>query len=256
MREDIQIFKDHFKDYDLNYCLIGGQACSILSDELGIEFRTTKDFDMILIVDKLNEELNEEFIKIFWDFIKKGNYQGIEQGETFNNFYRFVKPRTENYPTMIELFSRSQLPNSEDYRITPIHISEEVSSLSAIVLDDEYYKLLCEGIQIVNDISILSAPYLILFKAKAWLDLKQRKENNEQVQSKNIDKHRKDIIRLWKILEPDQEIIIDDTIKNHFSEFALKLEEEENQDISILTDSHNIELSDIITDLKSLFKIS
>ena len=56
MSQDIQIFKEHFNGYDLNYRLIGGQACYILLDNMGIDFRTTKDFDMILIVDKLNKD--------------------------------------------------------------------------------------------------------------------------------------------------------------------------------------------------------
>lgn len=254
MTQDMQIFKEHFHGYDVNYRLIGGQACSILLESVGIDFRTTKDFDMILIVDKLNEELNEDFVKVFWDFIKKGNYEGIEQGETFRNFYRFVKPRTENYPAMIELFSKSQLPEDKDYPITPIHISDDVSSLSAIVLDNEYYQLLNEGAEIINGVSIISAPYLILFKAKAWLDLKQRKEEGkERVDSKNIEKHRKDIIRLWTTLEPEKEITIDETIKGHFKEFLIQVEQE-NKDISSLV--KDTSLSTVVADLKSLFKIN
>lgn len=81
MSQDIQIFKEHFKGYDLNYRLIGGQACNILLDNLGIEFRTTKDFDIILLVDKLNEKLNEEFIKVFWDFIKKEDMKELNKAK-------------------------------------------------------------------------------------------------------------------------------------------------------------------------------
>lgn len=253
MSQDIQIFKEHFNGYDLNYRLIGGQACYILLDNMGIDFRTTKDFDMILIVDKLNEDLNEEFVRVFWDFIKKGKYQGIEQGEVFNNFYRFVKPKTENYPPMIELFSKSQLPADVDYHITPIHISDDVSSLSAIVLDMDYYNLLIEGAEVISNISIISAPYLILFKAKAWLDLKQRREEgNERVDSKNIEKHRKDIIKLWTTLEPGLEIAVNDTIRGHFTEFLMKLEQEDKDISNIVPD---VSLSEIIDDLKLLFKI-
>lgn len=253
MTQDIQVFKEHFKGYDVNYRLIGGQACYILLDSVGLDFRTTKDFDMILIVDKLNEELNEEFVRVFWDFIKKGKYQGIEQGEVFNNFYRFVKPKTENYPTMIELFSKSQLPEDENYHITPIHISEDVSSLSAIVLDNDYYDLLINGVEIIDDISIISAPYLILFKAKAWLDLTQRKaEGKVHVNSRDIEKHRKDVIRLWSTLEPGQVIDINDTVRGHFSQFLLQLKDE-NKDIQQIVPETSLE--EVISDLSSLFKI-
>ena len=37
---------------------------------------------------------------------------------------------------------------------------------------------------------------LIPFKAKAWLDLKERKLNGDQVDSKNIKKHKNDVFRL------------------------------------------------------------
>lgn len=207
---------------------------------------------MILIVDKTDEKINEDFVKVFWDFIIKGRYEGIEQGETFSNYYRFKKPRVENYPAMIELFSRSQLPISEDQFITPIHINEEVASLSAIVLDGEYYQLLNEGTEIIDSISIISAPYLILFKAKAWLDLKQRKAEGKQVDRKNIEKHRKDIIRLWLTLEPGQKISINETIEGHFKAFLVELEQE-GKDISTL--APNIALAEVILDLKMLFRL-
>lgn len=47
-----------------------------------------------------------------------------------------------------------------------------------------------------NGLSVLRPEYLILFKAKAFLDLKQRKDRGETVDSKNISKHKKDILRI------------------------------------------------------------
>lgn len=41
---------------------------------------------------------------------------------------------------------------------------------------------------------------LIPFKAKAWLDLKERKLNGEQVDSKNIKKHKNDVCRLAQLI--------------------------------------------------------
>lgn len=38
--------------------------------------------------------------------------------------------------------------------------------------------------------------YLILFKAKAYLDLKSKKEAGEAVGSNDIKKHKKDILRI------------------------------------------------------------
>ena len=41
---------------------------------------------------------------------------------------------------------------------------------------------------------------LIPFKAKAWLDLKERKSSGEQVDSKNIKKHKNDVFRLAQLI--------------------------------------------------------
>ena len=41
---------------------------------------------------------------------------------------------------------------------------------------------------------------LIPFKAKAWLGLKERKLNGDQVDSKNIKKHKNDVFRLAQLI--------------------------------------------------------
>jgi hypothetical protein len=60
---------------------------------------------MILII----EHLDQNFAEVFWKFIRDGEYEGISQGETFKNFYRFDKPKNPSYPAMIELFSRATM---------------------------------------------------------------------------------------------------------------------------------------------------
>ena len=60
-------------------------------------------------------------------------------------------------------------------RLTPVHINDEVSSLSAILLNDNYYQILLSGKVIVQELSVLRPEYLLLFKAKAYLDLKEKK---------------------------------------------------------------------------------
>mgnify|MGYP000311484789 CR=1 FL=1 len=40
------------------------------------------------------------------------------------------------------------------------------------------------------------AEYIILFKAKAYLDLQKRKDLGEKVDSSDIKKHKKDVLRI------------------------------------------------------------
>lgn len=85
----------------------------------------------------------------------------------------------ETFPKMIELFCRSgfKLKNAEG--LTPIHIDNAISSLSAIFLDDEYYKVRIDGKVVRNGLSVLRPKYIILFKEKAYMDLKIRKALEE-----------------------------------------------------------------------------
>ena len=84
----------------------------------------------------------------------------------------------------------------EGGQITPIHIDDQVSSLSAILLNESYYQALLQGREVIDGFSILKPSWIIPFKAKAWLDLNERKEKGEHIDSRNLKKHRNDIIRI------------------------------------------------------------
>lgn len=192
MVKGIGTFRRYFAEYEEQYVLIGGAACDIVFESNDTAFRATRDLDMVLIVEALTPEFGEKF----WEFIQDGGYRNKSTNGQKPQFYRFDKPEDDAYPKMIELFCRSNFELREMTGITPIHIDDEVSSLSAILLNDDYYRILLEGKMVRNGLSVLRPEYLILFKAKAFLDLKQRKDRGEAVDSKNISKHKKDILRI------------------------------------------------------------
>ena len=99
---------------------------------------------------------------------------------------------------MIEIFSRNPdfIILEDDAVLTSLLIDDEISSLSAILLNEAYYELLKTGQKMVDGIPVLSPTCLIPFKVKAWLDLKECKLNGDQVDSKNIKKHKNDVFRL------------------------------------------------------------
>ncbi len=92
---------------------------------------------------------------------------------------------------MIELFSRipDGIKLQKDNQFTPIHISDDISSLSAILLDDEYYNFLRSGRDVVDGLSVLTGAYLVPFKMKAWLDLTDRKTRGQSIDPKDIKKN-------------------------------------------------------------------
>lgn len=218
-------FKEWFKGFEEQYVVIGGTACDLILDAEEMEFRATKDIDIVLII----EAMTNEFGKQFWDYIKEGEYEHRNKSTGSQQFYRFEKPKSKEYPYMIEIFSRRIpfIPLDEDAVLTPLPIDEEISSLSAILLNDDYYDLLKSGQIVIDGIPILKAECLIPFKAKAWIDLNERKQRGESVDSKNIRKHKNDIFRLTSLLSPeDNHILLSDEIKADMKHFLSAMEKE------------------------------
>lgn len=192
MVKGIDRFRDYFKGFTDQYVLIGGAACDISFENNNVDFRATRDLDIVLIV----EALTREFGQRFWEFIKDGGYQNRAKSSGAPQFYRFDKPTQEGFPLMIELFARTAYILESDSELTPIHIDDSVSSLSAILLNDSYYQTLLMGRDVIDGFSILRHSWLIPFKAKAWLDLNERNQGGEHVDSRDLKKHRNDIIRM------------------------------------------------------------
>jgi len=209
-------FKEVFEKYENNYILIGGSACAVVFDEIGESFRATRDLDIVLIV----ENINDEFTREFWRFIKDGEYY-IEADVEKRCFYRFTKPQMDGYPKIIELFSRNQDIKIEgDAHIIPIHITDEVSSLSAILLNDDYYNFMLSGKRIINGLSVLDEKYLIPFKTKAWCELIDRRNQGEEGQSRHIKKHFKDVSNLVSLLPKNTKVVLDGMVKQDMARFA------------------------------------
>lgn len=68
----IESFKEWFKGNESQYAIIGGTACDILMTEEGLDFRATKDIDLVLII----EAVDAAFGRKFWDY-KKGKKRYI-----------------------------------------------------------------------------------------------------------------------------------------------------------------------------------
>ncbi|KQC09587.1 MAG: hypothetical protein APR54_03615 [Candidatus Cloacimonas sp. SDB] len=219
-------FKLTFQKYADQFILIGGTACDYQMEDVGLEFRATKDLDIVLIV----EALTPQFVKTFWDFIKKGGYSQRERSSGKKEFFRFLKPNDESHPFMIELFARKSnlIEVPEDIIIAPIPTSDEVSSLSAILLDDNYYDFVKEHRNIRDGIPMVDTECLILLKANAWMNLSERKNRGEKVKGRDIKKHKCDIIRLYQLLPAGGSIELPNALLNDMNNFMVKYEQESN----------------------------
>jgi len=192
--EGLDIFRERFRAFRESFVLIGGAACDDWFTSQGLSFRATKDLDIVLIIEKLDANL----VSAFRSFIDDGGYEIHQRTDETPILYRFAKPKNPEYPFMLELFSRDQglLELAPEQTAIPINTDEENHSLSAILLDDNYYTLLREHQTVSNGLPFANATSLIPLKAKAWLDLSERLNHGEQVDSKDINKHRSDVFRL------------------------------------------------------------
>ena len=107
----------------------------------------------------------------------------------------------------IDLFSRKPGYHLElEAGIIPVHIDDNTSSLSAILLNDDFYQFMMTGRRVIDGIGVLGAEYLIPFKMYAWINLLDRKRAGEHVNEKDLRKHKYDVFRLLQIVTADSKI--------------------------------------------------
>lgn len=214
-------FADHFADYSGSYILIGGAATWLVLDEAGIEPRATKDLDIVLCV----EALDSQFGAAFWAFIHAGGYEIQEKSAGEKVYYRFRRPSDPGFPAMLELFSRKPdaLTLGDDSHLTPIPLGAEVSSLSAILLDEDYYHFLHQYKRDIEGISLVDEKCLIPLKARAWLDMMRRKEDGDPVDSRDIKKHRNDVLRLYQLLVPGRSFELPERVREDLAHFLRRV---------------------------------
>jgi len=252
MVKGLDLFKKHFANFQEKYVLIGGTACMLAMEEAGIPFRATKDLDIVLCV----ETLDKEFVFVFKEFLKQGGYQNRQQSTGKDVFYRFSSPVDKKFPAMLELFSR--LPDTVkldiEGHLTPIPLSESSTSLSAILLDDDYYHFIHSGKLEINGLPAIGATHLIPLKAKAWLELTAKRLANETaVNEKDIKKHKNDILRLHQLLSMDDHITLPLPLKSDLSEFLQRIEKD-SIDLKTL-DLKNTTYEAVLNILKAIYNI-
>ena len=77
------------------------------------------------------------------------------------------------------------------------------SSLSAIIMDDDYYYFTIAHSQLTDGIRHANSAALIALKARAYLNLMADKRDGKHVNTKDIKKHRSDILKNVVIMTDD-----------------------------------------------------
>lgn len=218
MVRGLDLFRQHFAAHAGQYVLIGGTAATLAMEEAGLAFRATKDLDVVLHI----EALDASFGETFWRFIEAGRYEIRQASATAKRaFYRFQKPQDRNYPAMLELFCRAPdgFVPAPGAHLTPIPVDEAIASLSAILLDNEYYEFVISGRREVDGLPWVGEDRLIPLKAVAWLDMQMRAARGEPIDARDIRKHANDVLRLSQLLAPAARIQAPGKIAGDLSRF-------------------------------------
>jgi len=84
----LNVFRSWFAAHADEFVLIGGTAATLALEEAGLEFRATKDLDIVLHV----EALTPRFGEAFWRFIDAGGYEIRQAADTGRPvFYRAAR---------------------------------------------------------------------------------------------------------------------------------------------------------------------
>ena len=87
-------------------------------------------------------------------------------------------------------------------------------------------KVTYEDVEFKHGVTVLDAAYLIPFKAKAWMDLTDRKAAGEHVDSKNIKKHKNDVFRLGQLITAESKQVFNTEIAADMKRFLDEMEKE------------------------------
>jgi len=247
---------DHFCNYligfEEHYVIIGGGAASILMDDEGLEFRATKDVDLVVIA--RSQDLNFRLLA----YIKEGGYKLKEATDKVPRYYRFKNPTQNEYPKMIEIFARNELglELEEGQYIIPITDSA-AEKLSAILLDDEYFDLIRKNLTTSKSgIPLINVLGNICLKARAHRELYERKQGGDQtVDEKDVQKHLKDIWRLAVMLTGEEIITLSGLPAKDIGDAIRKLEKLPEMHFKQVMEKTPAKLADVMGALQKVFKV-
>ena len=208
MVHGLEVFREWFSGYESRYVVIGGTACNLILNQYGAPSRVTHDIDMVIVAESFDRTFYERFIA----FVRQGRYCNKGKADGYV-LYRFENPNDEDFPPKLELLSkRPDYLVGIETDLGRFRTIDATGSLSAIMLDDEYYELLDRGIEVIEGIPVLGLHYLPVFKIHAWSNLTDDKVAGKCVHSDEIKKHSRDVLRLCSLFEPGTKVELPESI--------------------------------------------
>ncbi len=232
MIKGLDHFTNYFADNADDFVVIGGVAAHEIMGMAGLEFRATKNIDLVIIARPA-----AAFCQKLVAYIEAGRYEVRQSKEGKPAYYRFMKPKESGYPVQIEIFSRrpEDLVLRDDQHIIPITETSAGADLSAILLEDDYFELIKSTMQRIKGLPIASTEAVMALKSRAFNDLNDRKAAGDtSVSNDEIKKHRNDILRLSQALSQQAKIQLSGLPKAHMSRFLDEIAATDNTELKQL----------------------
>ena len=253
----LEIFKKYFSEFSENYIIIGGTACSIILRDATMRPRATKDIDMILVV----EHMSPEFGRQFWQFIKDGDYttreRKREEGrDSVPELFRFSQPKKEGFPYQIELLSKYPdiLGVPTGFHLTPIPIGDDIPSLSAILIDEEFYHFALAHSLTEDTLPVADTIALMCLKMKAYLNLS---EQEPPAHSSDIRKHMSDVFKLMVSGNITESVVLSEKMKRDVTSFVERMEAMmPNQPLQDSIQRNEEFIRQVLDEMKRIFVLS
>lgn len=237
-------FEEYFKDFRESYVVVGGFATLMhLEKQLEGHGKVTQDIDLVLLT-----TASIEMAQKIKAYVREGEYT-IQKGEKDNfSYYRFVNPKVENFAKEIELFAVKDqaLLLGEGQRIIPVDPEEGLYSLSAIMLDNEYFEMIKNNIDNSNRVPCTNTLATIMLKISAFYDLKSRGDDKWK-------KHRRDILKLVLLLTGEEQLELKGRMVEDVEMFMEHLKTLDDKMIKNITSMIGIRQSDIYEALSGVF---
>lgn len=219
MVRGLERFLDFFADWKSSFAIIGGCACAQWCEDSAVRFRSTQDIDVVLLL----EANNPGFFTRFWEYVRHGKYV-LERREEDNSakLFRFECPGAGlDFPKKIELLTGiPDIVIPEDIRIVHLRAKDGRYSLSAILLQDDYYNLVSAGCaETRNGMPTVRPDILALLKAKAYLNLLRDKDGGRFVSERDLKKHRNDVFQLSYLFRGRYAGELPELVKSDMAEF-------------------------------------
>jgi hypothetical protein len=137
---------------------------------------------------------------------------------------------------------------------------EDHSSLSAILMDPDYYGFIMGQRDVVGGLPLIKPAGLIVLKARARLDLTlRRSQGDSKVKEDDVSKHRSDVFRLATLLPVGEQLVLTPKIVGDLSAFlaAFPAESPEWPAIRQSLDNSGIRLTlpDLLRIMKTHFQV-